>query len=165
MKSVVALACLLAGCGSQPVARQPDSAGARLEAAAQRVGLVAAPASAALIGSWARDTDRMCVLPGSAGLYRIGVSIDYGEGQGCAATGVARRQGDRLTVTFGACRFEASFDGERIAFPATVPAACDRFCTGRTTLAAMTVEHLSESASEAEMLRSPGGKLLCTERP
>lgn len=164
---MLALAVLLTACGEQPAARQ-QSAGARLEAAARQAGLVADPATATLAGSWARDTDRLCVLPvadgNGDGTFRIGAAIDYGEGQGCAAAGTARRRGDRVAVTFGACRFDAAFDGERIAFPAELPAACDRFCTGRASLAAMTVEHLSTSLSEAETLRSPTGTLLCASR-
>lgn len=165
MRRVLALALLLTACGQQPAARQ-DGAGARLEEAARQAGLVTDLATATLAGSWARDTDRLCVLPDGNGdeAVRIGAAIDYGEGQGCAAAGTARRRGDRVAVTFGACRFEATFDGERIAFPAELPAACDRFCTGRASLAAMTVEHLSTSTSEAETLRSPTGTLLCATR-
>ncbi|WP_293877405.1 MULTISPECIES: hypothetical protein [unclassified Sphingomonas] len=160
---MLVLAALVTGCGAPPQAAQ-DSAGARLEAAAEQAGLVADPARASLVGSWALDTDRVCVVPGASGAYRIGVSIDYGEGQGCAASGSARRGGDRVAVTLGACHFDARFEGDRIVFPATVPAACDRHCTGRASLAALAVEHLSASVSEAETLRSPGGKLLCAMR-
>jgi hypothetical protein len=165
VKRVLALALLLTACGQQPAARQ-DGAGVRLEEAARQAGLVADPATATLAGSWARDTDRLCALPDvdEAGTFRIGAAIDYGEGQGCAAAGTARRRGDRVAVTFGACRFEATFDGERIAFPAELPAACDRFCTGRASLAAMTVDRLGTSPSEAETLRSPTGTLLCAVR-
>ncbi len=154
------LALLLAACGSRPQAA-PDTAGARLEAAAEQAGLIADPASATLVGSWAQDTDRLCVTPLQGSRYRIGALIDYGEGQGCLASGTAQRKGDTVSVTFGACRFDARFDGERIVFPAELPAACDRLCAGHATLAALSVEHLSPAVSEAETLRSPGGKPLC----
>ncbi|MCP3733711.1 hypothetical protein M9979_02290 [Sphingomonas sp. RP10(2022)] len=161
MRAPLAVVVLLAGCGSPQ--RQPaaDTPGARLEAAAVQVGLVGDPAKASVVGSWARDTDRLCVVPGEGDRLRIGALIDYGEGQGCAAAGTAQRRGASVAVDFGACRFDAAFDGERIVFPAELPAACDRLCTGRASLAALTVEHLSPSTSEAETLRTPAGKLLC----
>ncbi len=161
MRIALALVLLLSACGAQPPAAQ-DTSGARLEAAAVRAGLVGDPARASLAGSWARDTDRVCVVPSGGDTFRIGALIDYGEGQGCAASGTAQRRGDRVSVTFGACRFTASFEGDRIVFPAELPAVCDRLCTGRASLAALTVDHLSASTSEAETLRAPSGKLLCT---
>jgi hypothetical protein len=89
------------------------------------------------------------------------VVIDYGEGQGCSASGTVRRSGDRLRLVFGDCRVEARFDGERISFPAEVPEACEALCTGRASLAALAVEQLSTSESEAATLRGRDGKLLC----
>lgn len=160
MSRALWLALSLAACGSRPEAA-PDTAGAQLEAAAERAGLVADPATVSLVGSWAQDTDRLCVTPIRGDRYRIGALIDYGEGQGCLASGTAERKGERVAVAFGACRFDARFDGERIVFPADLPTACDRLCTGHATLAALSVAQLSTAVSEAETLRSPSGKLLC----
>jgi hypothetical protein len=160
MRPMLALALLLAGCGSQPKAVD-DSPGARLEAAAEQAGLVVDPARASIVGSWALDTDRACVVPDTRDAYRIGVVIDYGEGQGCVASGSARRQGNSVAIAFGSCAFDAKFDGERITFPPELPAACERLCTGRASLAAMSVARLSGSLSEAETLRTPSGIRLC----
>ena len=156
MKALAPL-LLLAACGR--AAPAPDTPGSRLEAAAVARGLVAQQ-DAAVTGSWARDTDRLCVVP-AGDAFRIGASVDYGEGQGCAASGTVRRAGKGLKVELGACRFDAGYDGERISFPAVLPAACDRFCRGRASLSALTVERLSESVSEAQTLRGPDGRLLC----
>ncbi|WP_174280687.1 hypothetical protein, partial [Sphingomonas bacterium] len=123
-------------------------------------GLVADPARAVLAGLWANDTDRLCIVPTGDAL-RLGASVDYGEGQGCAASGTVERHGDRLRVRFGDCRFDAGFDGERISFPAELPDACARTCTGRASLTALTVERLSESVSEAATLRASDGRNLC----
>lgn len=156
-------AALLAACHSgQPAT--PATAGDRLEAAALASGLVIDPATRALTGSWARETDHACIvpLPGETKQYRIGVAIDYGEGQSCAGRGTVRHDGGALDIRLGACRVLASFDGERIIFPGAVPAACERLCTGRASLAALNVERLSDSLSEAETLRSPGGRPLCS---
>ncbi|MES2422218.1 MAG: hypothetical protein V4595_13130 [Pseudomonadota bacterium] len=153
------IALVLSGCGRAPSQAAADSAGARLEAAAETAGIVPDP-NAPLQGSWARDTDRVCVI-GTEKTARIGVSVDYGEDQGCAASGTVERSGDALKLAFGTCRFDAKFDGDRIVFPAEVPEACESLCTGRASLAAVTVDRISESQSEASTLRSSVGKLLC----
>ena len=164
MKRVLLLALMVSGCGQEPKAAVADSAGARLEAAAETAGIVPDP-NAPLQGSWARDTDRICVV-GTDKSARIGVSVDYGEDQGCAASGTVERSGDALKLAFGACKFDARFDGDRIVFPPEMPEACESLCTGRASLAAVTVDRISESRSEASTLRSTGGrssagKLLC----
>ncbi len=167
MRRLVGIAALLlAGCGGgggneMVPAATVESAGAQLEAAAVAQGLVADPASATLIGAWARDTDRACVVDAEAGTQRIGVVSDDGEGQGCSGAGSVERQGERLRVTIGDCRFVARFDGERIEFPGDVPPACDTLCRGRASLAGFAVERQSESASEAATLRGRGGRRLC----
>ena len=159
MRRALLLALTLGGCGTEPSNAVAASPGARLEAAAQTAGIVSDP-NAPLQGSWARDTDRVCVV-GTGKTSRVGVSVDYGEDQTCAASGTVSRSGDVLKLAFGACTFDARFDGDRIVFPAEVPAACESLCTGRASLAAVTVDRLSESRSEAATLRSSGGKLLC----
>ncbi|MGA1799141.1 hypothetical protein VH567_10205 [Sphingomonas sp. 4RDLI-65] len=159
MRQVLLFALVLGGCGQEPSNVVADSAGARLEAAAETTGIVPDP-NAPLQGSWARDTDRVCVV-GTEKTARIGVSVDYGEDQGCAASGTVERSGDALKLAFGACTFDARFDGDRIVFPAEMPAACESLCTGRASLAALTVDRISDSRSEASTLRSSAGKLLC----
>ena len=155
----LAVALLLAGCDSAPTA-VGNSAGDRLETAARASGLVIDPATRSLTGSWARETDHACIVPAGKDT-RIGVMIDYGEGQSCAGRGTVVRDGAALDIRLGACRIQASFDGERIAFPGAVPAACERLCSGRASLAAMAVDRLSDSRSEAETLRGPDNRLLC----
>jgi len=159
MKRALLLALMLGGCGREATTAVADSAGAQLEAAAETAGIVPDP-NAPLQGSWARDTDRVCVI-GTEKTARIGVSIDYGEDQACAGSGTVERSGDAMKLAFGACKFDARFDGDRIVFPAKVPDACESLCTGRASLAALTVDRLSESRSEAATLRSTKGKLLC----
>lgn len=151
---------LLGGCDREPP--RAVTPGARLEAAAIAQGLVVDPAAATLAGSWARDTDRMCIVGPERDEQRIGVSIDYGEGQWCSASGSVRRIGESLRVTLGpACRFKAKFEGDQIIFPVELPAGCSDRCVGRASLAALDVERLSSSTSEARMLRDRAGHGLC----
>ncbi len=159
MRRALLFALMLSGCGREPSQTVADSAGARLEAAAETAGIVPDP-NAPLQGYWARDTDRVCVV-GTGKTARIGVNVDYGEQQGCTASGTVERSGDALKVAFGTCEFDAKFDGDRIVFPADMPQACESLCTGRASLAAVTVDRIGESRSEASTLRSSAGKLLC----
>jgi hypothetical protein len=155
------LALLVGGCGQGDAPDAANGAGAELERAAVAAGLVPDPAASSIVGAWARDSDRMCVVPGEGGRERIGVVIDYGEGNGCVAAGTVRRSGDRLAIDLGACRIDARFDGERISFPAEIDDACARSCRGNASLAALAVERVSGSAAEAATLRAPSGRLLC----
>ncbi|WP_375428124.1 hypothetical protein [uncultured Sphingomonas sp.] len=163
MRRVLVLALLAGGCGQARAPEATTGAGAELERAAVAAGLVPDPVRASIVGAWARDNDRVCVVPTKAGRGRIGVVLDYGEGNDCVAAGAVRRTGDRLRVDLGACRIDARFDGERIAFPAEVDEACARFCRGNASLAALSVERVSGSAAEAATLRAPSGRLLCAD--
>lgn len=154
---------LLAGCDGPAQPAADGSAGAALEHAAVAAGLVPDPSRAVLTGAWSRDSDRLCTVPRPDGGLRVGAVVDYGEGAGCSGAGTARRTGDGLAIDFGACRLNATFDGERIVFPAEVPDACDALCTGRASFAALDVAQISESLSEAKALRSPTGDRPCAD--
>lgn len=159
----LAAVLLLTACGGTGEGGD-DQAGEKLEAASIAAGLVADPAAAPLDGIWSRDTDRMCILPaGSGPARRVGVMLDYGEGQGCTAIGTMQRSGATLNLTLGACRFAARFDGDSIQFPAMLPSACNAFCTGRATMLALNVERISASVAEARTLRSANGTALCAD--
>ncbi len=155
------VALLLGGCGQGETPEAATGAGARLERAALAAGLIADPARASIVGAWARDSDKVCVVPAENGRERIGVVIDYGEGNGCVASGLVRRAGDRLAIDLGACKVDARFDGERIGFPAEVDGGCAKLCRGNASLAALTVERVSGSVAEGAALRAPSGRLLC----
>ncbi|KQR81413.1 hypothetical protein ASG07_12180 [Sphingomonas sp. Leaf343] len=152
----------MAGCSGETPVRTSDTAGARLEATALQQGLIVDPATVTLGGSWARDSDRLCVVGEENGDQRVGIVSDYGEGPACSATGRVRRDGERLELELrDGCRFDARFEGDRIEFPAEIPDACAALCTGRATLAAIRVERLSASTSEARTLRGRDGEQLC----
>lgn len=152
----------LAGCDSRPAAAPgAGGAGAALEQASIKAGIVADPATLDPVGAFASDTDRVCLTLGSGG-YRIGAAVDYGEQQGCVARGTAEGR-EALRIDFGqGCRMDGRFDGERITFAPTVPAACERRCSGRATLAALSAGKLSGAATEARAMRGPDGMPLCS---
>lgn len=152
---------ILAGCGDEARPAAPTGAGAALERAAVATGVVVDPRATAIGGSYARDGDRLCIVPVAAGEARVGVSVDYGEGQRCRGRGLARRSGERLDLTLGACRIAARLDGDRIGFPAELPEECRTLCAGRASLAALDLPRLSESLSEARSMRDYAGDPMC----
>ena len=162
--AITALLCL-AGC-DQTATQAPSphvtgSAGAALERAAIAAGVVADPARIDPVGAYASNNDRLCVVA-DGGRYHVGASVDYGEGQTCLARGEARG-GEHLSMNFGdGCTVDATVDGERIVFPATVPAACEQLCSGRATLGALSADRLSGSATEARSMRAADGGPLCS---
>ncbi|MDE0877742.1 MAG: hypothetical protein OSB00_03610 [Sphingomonas bacterium] len=152
---------VIAGCSRAPSISDNGTTGSALEAAAQRTGLIVDPATIDPVGAWARATDRVCVVPAADGKYRVGALIDYGAGQNCAASGIAERRKDGLRIDFGACRIDARLSGDRLIFPATVDEACARYCRGRASFAALSVDHVSDARSEAVTLRAPDRTPLC----
>ena len=164
VRMIAALALLgaLASCprGDDRVGdvRAPD-----LETAAVLRGLVREPGDSDVVGLYARDTDRVCVVRRGGG-YRIGAYVDYGDGLGCSGAGTLTRAGERVSLTLGeGCAFDAQFDGDRIAFPAVLPVACAKLCGRRASFAALTAVRLSEAPAEAATMRDARGRLPCSE--
>lgn len=174
MRAALAATLLaLSACGDAEQPAATPAPGHPLEQAAIERGLIPDPARAEPTGLYARDTDRLCVVPlgdgaegegGDAARYSIGAFVDYGEGLRCAASGQATLSADRLSIALGdgECRFDALFDGDRIAFPADLPDACRAFCDDRASLSAVQVERLSDSRAEAGAFRLPDGRRPCT---
>lgn len=132
-----------------------------LETAAILRGLVRDPADRDIVGLYARDTDRLCIVRAGRG-HRVGVTVDYGDGTGCSGAGTVSRAGETLRLDLGRdCKIAARFDGDRIVFPVPVPDACTALCVRRATLAAIDVERLSESAAEAATMRDANGRTPC----
>ena len=163
--SAILATLLLAACsGGAP---QPGASPTppSLESAAIERGIVRDPKASDVTGLYARDTDRLCVVPDGTA-YRVGAFVDYGDKVSCTGRGTAARSGATLAIEFKGrngetCSFDAKFDGDRITFPANVPDACAKLCGPRASFAALEVERLSESAAEAEALRSAEGVRLC----
>ena len=162
MRSGWPLLLLLSACSggdAPPNAAEPQD----LESAAVERGLVRDPRDTDVVGLYARDTDRVCIVRRDDG-YRIGAFVDYGDRITCTGSGKLTRSGETLHIELGegeACSFEARFDGEKIRFPGNMPDGCRQLCAQRASYAGLEVERLSESAAEAAALRDPAGKALC----
>lgn len=156
------LLLLLASCPPLPHGAAIAGGAPDLESAAIARGLVRDPARVDPTGLYARDTDRLCIVP-DGGAYRIGAFVDYGEGIACNGAGTARRAGGvlRISLADGKCSFDARYDGDRITFPARMPEACAVLCAQRASLAALDVRRLGESVSEAAAMRDARGRLPC----
>ena len=168
MKRAIAIVLLLiAGCsgsGKKAETGTNQAAPVGLEAAAIEAGVIPDPNNSDITGLYARDTDRVCVVP-TATAFRLGVFVDYGDQQSCGGSGVVTRVGEKLHVEFDkvdGCSFEARFEGDRIVFPGRLPDACQKLCQRRASLAGLDVSRLSESVSEASTLRDSKGRLLCS---
>ncbi|MDH7971138.1 hypothetical protein QH494_03000 [Sphingomonas sp. AR_OL41] len=161
----LAMLIVLAACsrGAPPSEKRTATPATGLEAAAIQAGVIPDPADTDITGLYARDTDRVCIVPGATA-YRIGVYVDYDEQQNCGGSGIATRVRDTVHVQMDAvegCSFDARFEGDRLVFPGRVPDACQKVCSRRASLAALDVDRLSESVSEASTLRDGRGRLLC----
>ncbi|MFV0623105.1 hypothetical protein ACBY01_03710 [Sphingomonas sp. ac-8] len=158
-RAALALALVLAGCsGSEDT---PNVVAPDLESVAIERGVVRDPDSREVAGLYARDGDRLCLVPAGERL-RIGAFL-LDEGRlACSASGTAERTRDGLRIDFGeGCRLEARVDDGAIAFPAKLPPECARRCAPRVSFAGLRVERLSDAVSEAGALRDPRGRALC----
>lgn len=155
------LLLLLAACSGKPAdkAEAPQD----LETAAIERGLVTDPDDSEILGLYARDTDRICIVPATLG-YRIGAYVDYGDRITCSGTGTVSRAGETLRIKLGSddsCSFDAKLAGEKIVFPGALPEGCAKLCARRASYAGLEVERMSESVAEAAAMRDAGGKRLC----
>jgi hypothetical protein len=163
MKWLLPLLALAACSGNQAAEKKGEPQD--LESAAIERGLVRPPADTEIAGLYARDTDRVCIVPSGLG-YTIGAFVDYGDKVTCSGSGSVSRVGETLHVELGegdTCSFDAKFDGDKISFPGALPDGCAKLCARRASFAALDVSRLSESAAEAGAMRDAAGKRLCGE--
>ncbi len=142
------LACLmLAGC-SVSQAGGDDDAMTPLDAAAIDAGVIADPQAIDLAGSFAdpgaTGSDAFCARGTRDQGYAVGVLVTFGGSSQCEATGRASLSGETAEISLSrsgegddvaGCRFSARFDGNALALPGSVPAACSAICSDRASLA------------------------------
>jgi hypothetical protein len=164
MMRALAAMLLLAACsgGTKQAAKaeQPQD----LEAAAIERGLIRDPEDSEIAGLYARDTDRICIVPDKQIGYKIGAFVDYGDRITCSGAGTVSRVGETLHIELGegdGCAFDARFDGDKILFPGALPDGCAKLCARRASFAGLEVARLSESVAEAEAMRDASGRRLC----
>ncbi|WP_214019129.1 hypothetical protein, partial [Escherichia coli] len=92
-RAALLLVLVLGGChrAEPKPAATPTPVG--LEAAAIQAGVIPDPASTDITGLYARESDRVCIVP-SATAYRIGVFVDYDDQQNCGGSGTVTRVGE-----------------------------------------------------------------------
>ena len=158
------LALLVAACSGGAKQADKPQPPQDLEKAAIERGLIRNPADTDIAGLYARDTDRICIVPDEQLGYRIGAFVDYGDRITCSGSGRASRVGESLHIELGedgSCSFDAKYDGDKIAFPGALPDGCNRYCARRASYAGLEVVRLSESATEASAMRDANGRRHC----
>lgn len=142
------LACLLlAGCSVSQAGGDEDAM-TPLDAAAIDAGVIADPEQIDLAGNFAdpgaTGSDAFCARGNREQGYKVGVLVTFGGSSQCEATGSAGLSGETAEVTLSrngkgdaiaGCRFSARFDGNALALPGSVPAACAAVCSDRASLA------------------------------
>ena len=157
---------LLAGCTgeSEPARTDPTDTAHALDRAAIASGQLPDP-TAEPTGAYRADTeigvDRLC-LAGEGGRYRVGLFVSYGTGGACEARGTARRTGETLRLTLAPdCRADARIGADGVTIAGRVPDGCAALCTGRASLAGVSVPKVSDSTAEALAMTGPNGAPLC----
>lgn len=168
------LACLLlAGC-SVSQAGGDDAARTPLDAAAIDAGVIADPQAIDLAGAFAdpgaTGADAFCARGDRDKGYNVGVLVTFGASSQCEGTGSARLSGETAELSLSrngdgdaiaGCRFSARFDGNALALPGSVPAACAALCSDRASLAGASFALVEPGNAAAGGANGRSVKRLC----
>jgi hypothetical protein len=95
---------------------------------------------------------------------QFGVTI-WGSGQAsCSGAGIARRDGDRLTLTMtgdSACVIDARVEGGRIVLPTDLPQGCAYYCAQQARFAGAAFAQKAAGAAAAATAKDLAGDPLC----
>lgn len=174
MKRTLALACLmLAGC-SETQAEGDGAAVTPLDAAAIDAGVIADPQAIDLAGSFAdtggTGSDAFCARGNREQGYKVGVLVTFGGSTQCEGTGRAELTGERARISLSrtgkgeaiaGCSFDAYFDGNALAVPGSVPAACASLCGDRASLAGASFALVEQGDAAASSASGRAIRKLC----
>jgi len=135
----------------------------------------AAPAAAAAVqtatltglyeGGAPERRSQMCVVE-SGGNARFGLVTRASGEQDCSGTGSVVRTGNTLRLTMAgdvACTIEASVEGTRVSFPATLPSGCSYYCSPGGRLTGHSFDKVGGDQSDARRATDLVGDRLCAE--
>ena len=126
-----------------------------LESAARDANLVADPATTLPTGLFERrhaaGSDSLCFIPDGDARYRFTLVARFGETLTCEGSGAARHEGSRLDLAFtgGDCVIAASYDGNAVRLPGTIPSVCSNFCGPRASMSGVAVERVGWTEADA----------------
>jgi len=171
MKKFLVILALVAGCGAS------DHGDNRQVAAKRGPGRVAqptvapaaqtAPDPSGLAGLWeggaAARLNQLCLAP-KGDSVQFGITI-WGAGQAsCSGAGLARRDGDKLTLTMtgdSACVIDARIVGGRVVLPADVPQGCTYYCAQQARFAGAAFTQKAAGTAAAATAKDLAGDPLC----
>ena len=151
---VAIAALLLCGCRDDVTIAPVIDESNPIEAAARDANLVADAGSTAPTGLFERrhaaGSDSICFLPDGDD-YRFALRASFGTTLTCEGSGSARHDGDQIGFDFagGGCAFTATYDGNMVRLPGTVPEGCSAYCGPRASMSGVAVERVGWSEADA----------------
>ena len=169
MKRSLALLALLAGCGAadRPANRQAaiSSNGAAPAAVAEPTHPSDAPGLAGLYQSGnPAQPNQMCIAD-KGDSTQFGLTIWGPSMAACAGAGLAKRDGDRLTLTMtgdSACVLTAEIRGGTIILPTQLPAGCAYYCGPKASMAGAALTLKEAGPAGAAKAKDVAGDPLCS---
>lgn len=147
---------MVAGCRDTAADRPEVDNDNPIEIAARDANLVLDAGATPLTGLFERrhvaGSDSLCFIPdGGSGRYRFALIARFGETLTCEGRGTARHEDDRIALDFGkgGCAFTASYDGNAVRVPGSVPDGCSAYCGPRASMSGVTVERIGWTREDA----------------
>jgi hypothetical protein len=172
MKKSLVILALVAGCGASDhgANNQASADPGKGRAVATNAAVPFAPATpdpSGLGGLWEGGAparpNQLCLLP-KGDSVQFGITVWGGGQASCSGAGIARRDGDRLTLTMtgdSACAIEATVEGGRIVLPAGLPQGCAYYCAAQAHFAGASFLQKGAGAAAAATAKDLAGDPLC----
>ena len=171
MKRSLVLLALLAGCGAadhpanrQAAASPRGASGAPPPAAAAPVRPSDAPGLAGLYQSGNPTQPNQLCIADKGDSTQFGLTIWGPNMAACAGAGLAKRDGDRLTLTMtgdSACVLTAQVKSGTIVLPTQLPDGCAYYCGPKASMAGAALTLKEAGAVGAAKAKDVAGDPLC----